>query len=93
MKTSPDVRSAEEVTIRSLAELVRDRSGSASPIKPVPYAEAYEEGFEDLARRVPDLTKIAKAIGFRHSKTLAEIVDAVIAYHGQDAANAAAQAT
>ena len=43
----------------ALAERVRELSGSKSPIKLIPYDEAYESGFEDMPRRVPDLTKIA----------------------------------
>jgi UDP-glucose 4-epimerase len=47
-----------EISIQKLAERVRELSGSKSPIKLVPYEEAYESGFEDMPRRVPDLSKI-----------------------------------
>jgi UDP-glucose 4-epimerase len=54
----------EEVTIRALAERVRTLAGSSSPIKNVPYDEAYQSGFEDMPRRVPDLTKARTMIGY-----------------------------
>lgn len=82
--------SSEEVSIQTLAELVRQRTCSNSPITKVPYAEAYQEGFEDMPRRVPDLTKAGKLIGFCHSRSLNEIVDSVIAYHRQGATAPAA---
>src|SRR6478609_1382735 len=52
-----NIGNTEEVTIQALAERVRELSGSDSPIKLVPYDEAYESGFEDMPRRVPDLSK------------------------------------
>ena len=54
-----NIGNPEEVTIRQLAERVRQLSGSSSPIKVIPYEEAYESGFEDMPRRVPDLSKVA----------------------------------
>jgi UDP-glucose 4-epimerase len=74
-----NVGSDEEVTIRRLAELVRDAAGSRSEIRLVPYAEAYAEGFEDMQRRVPDLAKLERTIGFRPRTSLAQIVADVIA--------------
>jgi UDP-glucose 4-epimerase len=74
-----NVGSDEEVTIRRLAELVRDAAGSRSEIRLVPYAEAYAEGFEDMQRRVPDLAKLERTIGFRPRTSLAQIVSDVIA--------------
>ena len=56
---------SEEVTISALAERVRAMTGSKSAIKLIPYDEAYESGFEDMPRRVPDLTKIAAMIGYK----------------------------
>ena len=53
-----------EVTIRELAERVKALTGSQSPIQLVPYDEAYEAGFEDMPRRVPDITKIHDLIGY-----------------------------
>ena len=68
----------EEVTILGLAERVRAATNSSSPIELVPYADAYSEGFEDMFRRVPDLTKLERAICFRPRTTLDEIVRDVV---------------
>lgn len=73
-----NVGSDEEVTIRQLAERVRDAAGSSSPINLIPYAEAYAEGFEDMQRRVPDLTRLERTIGFRPRTPLAEIIRDVV---------------
>ncbi|MGH7463535.1 MAG: NAD-dependent epimerase/dehydratase family protein [Longimicrobiales bacterium] len=70
----------EEVTINQLAELVRDAAGSSSSIVHVPYEEAYAEGFEDMARRVPNVNKLEARIGFRPRLPLATIVADVLAY-------------
>ncbi len=53
-----NIGNVEEVTIRGLAERVRAAAGSTSAIVTIPYDQAYESGFEDMPRRVPDLTKI-----------------------------------
>jgi UDP-glucose 4-epimerase len=71
----------EEVSIAELAEIVKVLTGSESEIVFVPYSEAYEEGFEDMPRRVPDITKVRELIGFRPTLKLEEIVKAVIEYH------------
>ena len=75
-----NVGNSEEVAIFKLAERVRELSGSKSPIKLVPYDEAYESGFEDMPRRVPDLTKITAMIGYRPKNTLDDILTQVIDY-------------
>ena len=64
----------EEVTILDLAERVRTLTGEKSPIRLVPYGEAYTAGFEDMTRRVPDLTKIRNLTGYRPSKDLEQIL-------------------
>jgi UDP-glucose 4-epimerase len=69
----------EEVSILALAERVRDRTGSRSPIRQVPYSEAYTAGFEDMTRRVPDLSRIRKLIDYQPRKSLDDILDDVIA--------------
>lgn len=74
-----NVGNDEEVTILRLAELVRDAAESSSPIVRVPYDEAYAVGFEDMPRRVPDLTRLEQTIGFRPRTPLAQIIDDVIA--------------
>ena len=70
----------EEITMMALAERVKERAGSDSPIELVSYAEAYGEGFEDMERRQPDTTKIRKAIGWQPERTLDQIIDATIAH-------------
>ncbi|MGH7502373.1 MAG: NAD-dependent epimerase/dehydratase family protein [Longimicrobiales bacterium] len=69
----------EEVSINRLAELVRDAVGSDSPIVHVPYSEAYPAGFEDMHRRVPDVAKLERTIGFRPRTTLETIIEDVVA--------------
>jgi len=76
----------EEITIRDLAERVRDITGATSEIVFVPYEEAYEEGFEDMPRRVPDTTKIEKALGWRPTHSLDDILADVLRYQQADAA-------
>ncbi|HTF90462.1 MAG TPA: GDP-mannose 4,6-dehydratase [Planctomycetota bacterium] len=74
-----NVGADREVTIRGLAEMVRDRAKSKSAIQLIPYEEAYAEGFEDMNRRVPDCSKLERTIGFRPRTGLEQIVDDVIA--------------
>lgn len=69
--------STEEVSIQQLAERVIQVTGSKSKIKYVPYEEAYEDGFEDMARRIPDLNKIQKLIGYKHRIKLDEIIQRI----------------
>jgi UDP-glucose 4-epimerase len=69
-----------EISILKLAERVRELSGSKSPIKMVPYDEAYESGFEDMPRRVPDLSKVTALIGYTPRFTLDDILSQVIEY-------------
>jgi UDP-glucose 4-epimerase len=73
-----NIGNMQEVTIFKLAERIRDLSGSKSPIKLVPYDEAYESGFEDMPRRVPDLTKVTAMIGYETKNTLDDILVQVI---------------
>jgi UDP-glucose 4-epimerase len=73
-----NIGNTEEVSIRLLAERVRALSGSKSPIKLVPYDEAYESGFEDMPRRLPDLRKISALIGYKPRYTLDDILVEVI---------------
>ena len=67
--------SNQEITINRLAEKVRKIVNSASEIVHVPYSEAYEAGFEDMRRRMPDISKVEKLIGFKPTKTIDEILD------------------
>ena len=74
-----NIGNTEEVTIGRLAERVRELSGSSSAIRFVPYDEAYESGFEDMPRRLPDLRKVADLIGYQTKHTLDDILSEVIA--------------
>jgi len=64
----------QEISMLALAERVRDRTGGRSPIRLVPYGEAYTAGFEDMMRRVPDLSKIRRLIGYAPSRDLDQIL-------------------
>jgi UDP-glucose 4-epimerase len=81
-----NVGSDEEVSIAGLAALVKDVAGSASEVVHVPYREAFRDGFEDIRRRVPDLTKVRDLIGYRPTRTLAQIVRRVVNAHRPAAA-------
>jgi UDP-glucose 4-epimerase len=76
-----NVGSDEEISIGKLAALVKDLAGSTSPIVYVPYQEAYEEGFEDMRRRVPDIGKVRRLIGYAPSMSLPKILQEVIAFY------------
>jgi UDP-glucose 4-epimerase len=73
-----NVGSDEEVSIRALAERVKASAGSTSEIVHVPYEQAYAQGFEDMMRRVPDLSKLERTIGASPRRALDEIVRDVI---------------
>lgn len=75
-----NIGSQEEITIAGLARLVKERLGSSSEIVFVPYDQAYESGFEDMRRRVPDIRRIGELIGFVPRTSVAEIVDRVAAH-------------
>jgi len=76
-----NVGSNQEISIFELAKKVKEMTNSDSEIVLVPYDEAYEEGFEDMPRRIPDISKINKQIGFRAQKDLEGILQSVIAFH------------
>jgi UDP-glucose 4-epimerase len=76
-----NIGSSEEVTILELAERVKELTSSESEISFVPYDEAYEEGFEDMPRRVPDISKVNALVGFRPEMTLDGILKSVINFH------------
>jgi UDP-glucose 4-epimerase len=78
----------EEVTIADLARRVKERARSRSEIVNVPYDQAYEEGFEDMPRRVPDLSKLRALTGYEPRVHLDEILDRVIEYFTSDKARA-----
>lgn len=76
-----NVGSNQEITIGDLAKKVKELTSSKSEIVFVPYDEAYEEGFEDMPRRIPDISKVNKQIGFEPQKDLDGILRSVIDYH------------
>jgi UDP-glucose 4-epimerase len=73
-----NIGTTEEVTIRELAERVKTLTNSASPVRLIPYDEAYESGFEDMPRRLPDLSKIVRTIGYKPRHDLDAILRDVI---------------
>ena len=73
-----NIGNMQEVTMTHLAERVRDLSGSKSVIKHIPYDEAYESGFEDMPRRVPDLSRVKGLIGYEPKHDLDDILVQVI---------------
>jgi len=75
----------EEITILELARRVKQRTASKSAIELVPYERAYEEGFEDMQRRVPDLGKLRELTGYEPQVMLDEVIDRVTAYFTSDA--------
>lgn len=86
-----NIGSAEEVTIEALAHAVLARTGSDSPIEYIPYEQAYEAGFEDMRRRVPDTRKIRDAVGWEATTPLAETIDQIIRYFQVEDERAQAQ--
>lgn len=75
-----NIGNTEEISIADLAQAVKNRTGSTSPVTYVPYDQAYEPGFEDMMRRVPCVDKLHGLTGFRPQTKLAEIIDRVSAY-------------
>ena len=69
-----------EVTIKQLAELVLATTGSQSVITYTPYSEAYPAGFEDIQRRVPDISKVKSAINWEPTKDLKQIISDIAAH-------------
>lgn len=74
-----NVGNDQEVTIRSLAEQIIEATGSSSQVELIPYDQVYPEGFEDMARRVPDVAKLKAATGFRPQRPLSQIISDVVA--------------
>jgi UDP-glucose 4-epimerase len=76
-----NIGSIEEISVLALAQRIKCLTGSRSEIVFIPYSQAYEEGFEDMMRRVPDLSKINQLIGYAPSIGLDEILTDIIRYH------------
>lgn len=75
-----NIGSTEEISIEALANLVKQRVKSNSDIRYIPYDQAYEEGFEDMQRRVPSVEKIWKCIGWRATTPLDVTIDSIARY-------------
>lgn len=82
-----NIGSNQEITIEELAHKVKDKTRSKSPIKYIPYDEAYESGFEDMFRRVPDLTRIKEIINYKPTKNIDQILTEVINYISREHIN------
>jgi UDP-glucose 4-epimerase len=76
-----NIGSSEEISILQLAERIRQLTESSSEIVFVPYSEAYEEGFEDMPRRVPSVDKLDALIGYKPKTTLDEILRSVVDFY------------
>jgi UDP-glucose 4-epimerase len=76
-----NVGNGVELTIEELARKVRDITESASEIVYVPYEQAYEAGFEDMPRRVPDISKVKRYIGYEPQVQLDEMIEKVVEYY------------
>jgi UDP-glucose 4-epimerase len=74
-----NIGSTDEVSISQLAGRIKERTGSPSEIVTIPYHEAYEDGFEDMHRRIPDTSKLEAAIAWRQTFTLDDILDDMLA--------------
>ena len=74
-----NIGNGHEISIMDLAQRIKQMTGSRSPIVTIPYDQAYEAGFEDMPRRVPDISKIRALIGYEPTVELDEILTRVIA--------------
>jgi UDP-glucose 4-epimerase len=74
-----NIGSQHEISMLELARRIVTRSGSSSEVRLIPYEEAYESGFEDMMRRVPDTNKLNRLIGWKPTRNLDEILDEIIA--------------
>jgi UDP-glucose 4-epimerase len=79
-----NVGNDEEISMNDLAEKVRSLVGGRSEIRHIPYSDAYGPGFEDMDRRVPDLSKVRRAIGYECRHSLEQVLKDVIAYLGSE---------
>ena len=82
-----NIGNTTEISMRALAQLVKDRTGSSSEIQFVPYDEAYAPGFEDMMRRVPSVDKLQDLTGFRPTTELDTILQRIIEHSDQELQN------
>ena len=76
-----NVGSDFEITIEDLARKIKKLAGSRSEIRYIPYEDAYEKGFEDMVRRLPDIEPISSLTGYKPKVSLDEMLRKVIEYH------------
>ena len=75
-----NIGNGAEISIRDLAYKVKALTDSSSPIEFVPYSAVFDDSFEDMARRVPDISKIRRVVGYSPTVHLDEIIEKVVAY-------------
>jgi UDP-glucose 4-epimerase len=85
-----NIGNVEEISILDLARRIKTMTGSLSDIVLIPYDQAYDEGFEDMPRRVPDLSKIHATVAYRPTMNLEQILGQVIAHMRSQAVSQAA---
>ena len=78
-----NIGNGAEISINELAERIKTLTGGRSEIVRIPYDEAYEAGFEDMPRRVPDITKISALVGYTPTVDLEEILARVVEHFRQ----------
>lgn len=81
-----NIGNPHEISIENLAKKIITLTGSQSEIQYIPYSEAYSEGFEDMVRRVPDISKISQAINYQPTVHLDEILQRVLTHIQADRA-------
>jgi len=72
---------SKDISILELAQFVKRKAASQSDIVFIPHSEAYEEGFEDMQRRLPDIAKIGALLGYKPTLDLGQIIERVLAFH------------
>jgi UDP-glucose 4-epimerase len=80
-----NIGNGAEISIRNLAMLVKRITGSDSPLEFVPYEQVFDASFEDMPRRVPDINKIGRFIGYRPTVQLDQIIEHVVEFWGAQA--------
>ena len=78
-----NVGNNQQITIMELAKKVIELTGSTSSIEKIPYEKAYPEGFEDMQRRVPDISKIKQVLGWSPEINLEQIIKDIAAFNSK----------
>ena len=81
-----NIGSDEEVSIESLAYMIKNMTESSSAVKYIPYSEVYGPGFDDMRRRVPSLEKIQKQVGYKPKTSLKETLRVIIDHYKKELA-------